>query len=423
MVALACGCGQDGAQIVLDTGSAPTDAAADAGTDVAQGGDAGDGASVDGDALDAAEPDATAPDVDAALAGDVEADAADAPQPGITIDAWCGAWSAAWCELLARCPLPGAAGAGCIEAAAAECFGGAGLAEAVAAGALAFDADAAQACLDGLGDLSCEALQVSLTITLGAPVASCGEALTPQQAPGEPCALGTECAGGTCVFAGSCPGSCEALGDPGDPCGPDAFCDFARAACLEDACVALPDHVGDPCPDLPCAAPLSCVSGACAAASLGGEPCGGGNAPCYPGLVCVQQTVAAAGTCAAPRTVGEPCFASDDCAAGEGGPLLCVGGSCQPAPSPGQPCFDFACDAAGTCDLAAIPPTCVPRPGAGEPCANGSSCAAGLFCSQGKCAALLPVGAACESPHQCASGRCPASTCIAPDAPACAATY
>jgi hypothetical protein len=93
------------------------------------------------------------------------------------------------------------------------------------------------------------------------------------------------------------------------------------------------------------------------------------------------------------------------------------GGACQVS----QECVSGQCSA--SCGDACCVGTCLPGPGrawVGEDCsAAGSRCVTGAFCQNGKCAADLPIGAACAAgdvcrlPGQCAVIANGSGTCVA----------
>jgi hypothetical protein len=96
--------------------------------------------------------------------------------------------------------------------------------------------------------------------------------------------------------------------------------------------------------------------------------------------------------------------------------LVCLGGTCQPAPGPGQPCTPaYDCAPGSGCLLSDPPLMCVARVGEGQSCAN-TGCTKGLYCGTGLlCAPLKAAGEACTAPEQCVTGQCTSSDrCYSP---------
>ena len=246
------------------------------------------------------------------------------------------------------------------------------IAHAVDAGRVAYDGEAARACLDALEGASCD------TTTEGARVepAACAQALA-----------GTVADGGTC---------------------------FDDLECISDSC-DVPD----------CG--MACCQGTCdptvAEAALG-QSCA--NARCADDAFCNPQRV-----CAALLAAGTPCDGDDECAYG----LACSGEVCVPAANRGEACADGDCHDLGDfcdgqscvarrgvggscrmgfagvfdCQLPLVCNqqsfTCEEPPTAGQAC--DFFCAGGLFCNdQNVCEAPRADGAACTSDFDCASLYC-----------------
>lgn len=425
MVLLVAGCASGGGEAGGGPGS-------DSAADVAASPDSVGDAPVPGTAGDTAVPQDTSGtgddggetgvDTHTADGADTHAtDATGSPDGGgaLGAGAFCVAYGEAWCELLDRCPPPWRAAwpGGCASAMTVGCQA-AWLDAAAADGTLAFDGAAAASCIEALDSMTCAASDALWLSQADNVPADCKAALAGSVPPGGDCSVGPECAeGAVCVFGDSCPGVCTAQGAPGDPCAKGELCAWPESLCVEGTCTALPGE-GAPCLTGLCRAPLVCEGGLCMAPGLAGASCEDG-APCYAGLICFRPSDQQPGTCTLPRALGETCFASWQCdPTSSVGRLVCAGGSCQVAPGPGQPCWEFLCDGAA-CDAAQIPPTCVPLPGPGAPCWQGGACATGAFCDGGSCAALGTPGDPCGGHSQCASFRCYGGVCVAPDAPAC----
>lgn len=376
-------------------------------SDGAGGSDAVPGADATGD---------TGPRTDGGGGGDVVA------RPLTPVE-WCTLWPESFCALLSRCPLPGQEDrdeAACRAAVGAGCPGAA-VANAVAAGELAYDPAAAADCLTATADLDCATLYERLRTSPDTPAAACRAALAGQVAAGGACRIGNECEpGALCSFGAACPGACEAFAAVGDPCGVGAWCDFERAACVGGECVALPEEAGVACVGAMCRAPLVCdpEGDTCRTPSLAGERCGAGAGTCYPGLLCFGDE-GGGGECAPVHRDGEPCFANGDCRGAADEVLVCAGGTCQTAPGVEEPCFDFLCAVDAWCETTGVTPTCRAFPPAGQPCAPGNRCGPARFCDAGTCRDRRAAGAACATPAECATGRCFGALCRAPDEPPC----
>jgi hypothetical protein len=214
---------------------------------------------------------------------------------------------------------------------------------AVAAKRLAIDSGAANTCLNGLRDSSCN------SFLGGAGVSdACRNVYHGLVAIGGACQNNVECSGGYCLTTmgqPSCMGTCMAYATEGSPC-TGAECDPAK-----DFCGA---------------------GGICVARGATGAACQNFNtAECKEGLACVN------GTCAMPGTGGQPCMSLiGACASG----YYCPGN-------------------------AGMPSTCAPSVAAGQACAEYNACQDGLRCvglnptmmgAMGTCTAVLDVGATCD---------------------------
>lgn len=409
----AAACATPAATPAGDTGAGADLAGSDAASSDAASSDAGssDAGSGDPGSSDVASGDASAGDLGPADASGDTATGGAAAQA----EAWCAAWAAATCALWVKCPLAalGQPLDGCSARLTQQCQGGAALAKALQAKHLTFDAAQAQTCLAGLQALACPALYQGLVSAGGPAVAACAAVWHGQVAAGGSCVLGGECQAGTrCVFGASCPGTCQAWSAIGGACSDSKPCNPEVASCTAGKCQALPSAPGQACPAGLCASPLYCgPAGACVAFALEGQACSASGAQCWPSLGC-WAAAGQAGTCKPRGGVGSACLSQANCAlTGDGAPLLCVAGSCQPAPAPGKPCVDWQCQG-GWCDSQALPPTCVAWPAAGQACPQGW-CGPGAVCSAGTCKALGGPGKPCAAPQDCASGQCVGGACSA----------
>ena len=218
-------------------------------------------------------------------------------------------------------------------------------------------------------------------------------------APGGCCASGTVCgAPALCCPSGAeqCgTGCCPAGQCVNGSCGPVSSCPSGGVAC-GSACCAADELCARPgvCTRPP-AATAACTAGACS--SVG--PC------CPSGFECKG-----AGTCVStapvvPATIptGPPC-AGGRCAATQ----LCSGGGCCPGDHP-DGCGASCCLSGGCSGSACVCP-------ASLPVACGSDCCqAGSACSNGRCVAQCPGGAAACGDSCCAPGiACVNGACACP---------
>src|SRR5207248_2957189 len=215
------------------------------------------------------------------------------------------------------------------------------LAKAIAVGKSTFDAQQAQACLDGLHARKCGR-------TPPAVDQACERAVRGTVAAGAACNWIYECASGRCEpeSAGACPAKCVTAAGAGASCS-NGPCDL-RAG-------------------------LRCI----------GSVCRGFN---------FTKTAITKGTCTALGDVGAGCVASAQvtgCAEG----LLCSGGKCVEKPVSGPCAQDGDCkEGVAYCDGAA----CRLLKGAGQACAASTECES-RFCDpdSGKC---VETSTACHEP-------------------------
>ena len=142
------------------------------------------------------------------------------------------------------------------------------------------------------------------------------------------------------------------------------------------------------------------------------------GAACRSSLECRDGFHCSVGVCTPPGGAGASCTGAPDALTtvarqvGDGRHPECTGycfrGRCTAPVRAGGACAADQQCAAGTHCVAR---RCVdgPRPTFGEPC-DGSTCADGLVCIAGRCAAPQDVGAACAGPADCRAA-CVAGTC------------
>jgi hypothetical protein len=178
---------------------------------------------------------------------------------------------------------------------------------------------------------------------------------------GAPCTDRVQCASGYCVDGVCCNEAC------GEKC---RACELAttRGTCTQVASGPPHGTRGACGGTAPCA-------GACSTASA--------TACTYPGADVVCREASCAG---ATLTARAGCNAAGTC----------------PAPAT-MSCGDFVCDASGSACLVA--------------CTSDAQCATAArpYCQAGACVAARSNGAACQSPGECATGRCVDGLCCNDD--------
>ncbi|WP_146647146.1 hypothetical protein [Labilithrix luteola] len=228
------------------------------------------------------------------------------------------------------------------------------------------------------------------------------------------CNSDQDCVGGTCVFPGSCPGTClpyrtqdESCGanvsrpDDGSctvngaptPCAPDPVgectpdsglsCDPIAHRCLPTPPIVIAE-AGQPCSifGARCDTGLYCsglmpTGGVCAPIVQDGGTCLLHNPGCADGLVCAGYGTAAdaKGNCRVPALVGADCLTPTGSGTGNSGcqwPLQCVEGKCQEPPASG-PCLNGVCqEDVAYCDQTTR--TCQPLRADGAPCTAPAQC-------------------------------------------------
>ena len=265
-------------------------------------------------------------------------------------EAFVDAQRAASCEWFERCT----------GEPALDCYGPprsgrsvAGLFAALARGDIAIDSEAAQACIAGYGERSCDP---------SVPVHACDEVLHGTLMDGEPCDTALQCAGGWCG---------RSLDD--SPC---------DQACCQTFCGTGNDSNSpvQPCPD-----------------------------GCDDGEICVADPYTDPGECVVTPGEDEPCdYLCNDLA------LVCWHGVCRPGARLGEACdIDSARCLGGLCDTDAG--RCVAPALVGESCRR-IRCAFDLVCNgdTGVCEPLRNNGQACESSFDCESFECDDGRCVAP---------
>ena len=388
----------------------------------------GDALGVDG--LDGS-GDAVGGDSEADGASDAEADATDsgsgdlsvvdAGPTGVPLEELVHAIATAFCQPLFDCRLPNQSiifsrtvldSGSCAASAATELLRAVDLLQAIEAGTIQYDPDAAETCLAefAVGCLwSLRALKDPVTTV-------CASAFQGMLGSGAACWRTEECAGDAyCDHSAetgeACPGVCVARKEPGAVCTEDYEC--ARTAetrvgrcvnvdgskrCFE-AQLAAPAGVDSPCglvatagsieTWVDCEPGLWCTSmsglGSCKAPIPAGGACASPNNVCADGHLCVVE--GALQFCKALTLSDQPglvCVAEDPagprCNPTKG--LRCVEGVCEAVGdgSYGSPCLIPAfgptlCQEGLVCDF--VNDQCVPPLGAGQPCTSAAVCASG----------------------------------------------
>jgi hypothetical protein len=288
------------------------------------------------------------------------------------------------------------------------------ISDAISAGRISYDANAAAACLNAYNSADCD-----FTSLLQA-ISTCQKIFTGKVQTGGACHIDVECANGFCSGPqAGCAGTCTAfpaIGDAcaGGRCGPDGTCDS-----MSQKCVALGGK-GATCDLLsaPCQTGLDCVtvgsSSTCQPPGAEGQPCGFSfsTPACQSGLYCDGDTQ----TCLRPVESGGACNSNSSC---DGG-LVCViagnatSGTCQPIHDIGQHCEPgdhSGCASDATCDASTS--TCELAGQAGDDCSS-TSCAPQFYCDATtmKCAAKVASGGACDPQNfdACITGSCDSTT-------------
>lgn len=304
----------------------------------------------------------------------------------------------------------------------------------VEAGRIAFDPEAAAACLAAVRDGGCVA---------GVNPRRCTEVFRGLVPAGGACfwsegdafLAGTRgCAEGFCGFEDrTCPSVCRpwpAVGEPCEPaCGPEAYCDFEADRCARrpvigescsptETCAEGSRCAGEPpscrrvveTPDEPCGADdvcpagTFCVEGNCRVEVPLGDPCNL-RRNCPRGAICAPGVMDGPAVCRSPPAVGDPCFSGLPCAEG----AVCAidafpNGTCASLPGEDEPCIDGSCGEGLYCAFATEGgDLCRARGAAGDDCLNvgapfDGACRDGLFCANaGECVEPGGEGDPCSS--------------------------
>lgn len=278
------------------------------------------------------------------------------------------------------------------------------LADAVAAGRVTFDADAAEACLDAVRGLGCASEDLSPVLFnagFAAAPTSCRDVYVGEVRNYDPCYSSEECAGGDPVCGlppgcaeMCCVGACRdrAAGLPGrgeactGTCEADDYCAFDPNTGAPTVCTAR-RKAGSDCVDdfNSCAEGLDCVwddngGGASCTARLGaGELCDFGR--CADGLDCYRLNDER--RCRTLPDEGEACDASGNYPACGRVDNTCQNDRCVKMPGPGEACPNYECVPWAECQNNGNGSTCRARPGIGEACgasAQWADCLGHLRC-------------------------------------------
>jgi len=255
--------------------------------------------------------------------------------------------------------------------------------EAVAAGRVTFDGEAAAECLQETRERLCDEL------ALRPRDPACDRVFEGLREEGESC-LSDECVEGQgCAgVAGECYGTCApSAPSPCGACSDGQWCDSTSGTCQE------PRTAGEACPF---------------------------RTACAEGLFCDAPS-SGLGTCLVPgsRAQGESCFDTPACDAG----LLCDSSTERCVPyfvvSEGMACGDLPVAQACAPHLICYEPpgedvgTCEPPRLEGETCADTiADCGVGLYCdgTTDECAPVEPFGSACTNSRECESVYCDDAT-------------
>ncbi|HEY4240652.1 MAG TPA: hypothetical protein VGM88_12610 [Kofleriaceae bacterium] len=266
----------------------------------------------------------------------------------VAIDDFAAAYDRAECTYEVRCGLWGTVD-DC--AAARNYVVDAGVRAAITAGAVDYDGEQAQRCVDELADQSCDTTRDDSVHAR----ATCAAIF-----------VGTLDAGASCLLDQQCESQ---------------FCDRAdcEEACCTGTCVAIP--TATPAED--------------------GDSCEGGRS-CAAGLYCsrASQTCVALGGDGAPCDLGgieqilEECAPGTECLIAQYGDET---GTCGALPDPNAPCTpNGLCGQVGD---HCVNQYCVAYLVEGETCAMDNDCAPSLRCIDGACAAGVADGGTCEGAH------------------------
>ncbi len=285
--------------------------------------------------------------------------------------------------------------------------------KAVSAGRAVFDAQQAQACLDGLRARGCADNAPDVT--------ACKLAARGKVGVGQPCSWLYECAQGLCTtdVGGTCPATCGPVSGEGQPCDPP--CDERLGLrCIDNVCSKL--HLADDkcVSDSDCAAGLWCDGfGKCSVRGFEQASCDGDD-QCAAGLFCDHS--AEGGLCRRQIATGQSCTASSAesirsaCVDGD----VCRGftfaktgataGTCAATGEVGAACVASAQVTGCAEGLLCSGSACAEKPTSG-PCTTTADCRDGVaYCDGSNCQLLQPAGATCATSDQCESRNCDPST-------------
>jgi PKD repeat protein len=268
-----------------------------------------------------------------------------------------------------------------------------------------------------------------------------------------PIAAGTDPAN-ECAGAGTCGGTCDGASGCGFPssstscgattcsnatlsgfvCDGGGMCISSMGNCGAYQCDATGTACRTSCTlDTECAGGATCELGRCVGANPNGTPCSSdsqcGSGFCSDGFCCNARCGETCRSCAVPNQEGS-CILSPngtdpggDCA---GDQLACDGacngngacieatGACGTAACLGDSLIAPACSS-GACSTA--PTSCFPYTCNGSTlacrttCTSNLDCAEGARCNGGRCVGYVPIGGACSSDVDCASGVCADGLC------------
>ena len=276
-----------------------------------------------------------------------------------------------------------------------------GLASAVDAGRVAFDAGAAALCLAALEDAGCNFAAVGLGCTTAVAIG-----LEPLDAG---CFNSADCKAGSCVTTGATcsPGLCTPYVESGGACDCSGcgICDpTANLTCSPstNTCQALGQQ-GASCPgNGSCVPGFDCIGNVCTAIPVApGDPCVVNNSDCQPGSYCFELPMQTVGNCSLQVALGQPCGQNANYQSHVFG-----------LPPPEPQCAGFpgsvACIGAGTLvDGGIVPGVCGALSDEGGPCVAagpGINTDAGAQYQDGCKLGLNCVAGVCTRPP--ASGAC-----------------
>lgn len=290
------------------------------------------------------------------------------------------------------------------------------LQQAVAAGSVEYDREAAADCLDAIRGRSCEE-------RYPAQEPACAAVFAGKVGRNGPCMDSGECAGNAiCGFDPRCTdqccvGACRVLAEPGaigEPCGgsrvcvDEAYCAFDPMTGVSTVCTARVKAGGDCSLGQRCDADSSCDGSVCRAKTVAkvGEPCGDGLVTCAEPARCVYSFEGGQRCQVAPQ-LGAPCDPQGISCARFDTYCDVNSGLCVLRPGPGAGCPTYECAEYASCeDLSGSGArTCARKALAGEACGyledldRYVECQGDLRCTDGRCALADPeAGPSCPVP-------------------------